>query len=790
MSTLYVNTLYPTSGDTVNVSGSLTVSGHLNLGDANTDSVSFGAEVSSSILPDADNTYDLGSISKSWRTIFTNTASIDFVSSSLIPDADITYDLGSAAKRWNNVYAANFNASGSTAFSGSVTVSGSSTFTNWGNFRNRLLDNRNFQVTTDPTIKGGYRYGQVTPNTGSAPHLHFMLSGSGQSGIGLLSPQHTLHISSSRPDLRSGWSALNVDGNVSINTGSNAHSIALNVTGSTIIGSNLTVLDNTTFGTQPGCDDTHTFHGHVTLSCNLSSSGNNSTFNNISASNIGGTLTTAAQANITSVGTLTSLNSSGVISGSSVSVSNNVTVLGNTTLGNSCDDTTTLNSNVNILCTLSQSGQNAYFNNITASNNITTLTGQIQAEHLVSTDDLVVTNNITASGNISSSGNNSWFNNISASNIGGTLSTANQSNITNVGTLTTLAVSGDVTMSALLSSSGCIHVACVTSSGGITGTNISASGWAYVGGNLHARGTDHQFGDPYWESYGNGGTVLIYGNLTGSNDISASGDIWAANISASNNLTVTNNITANGSATLGNHATNDSHTITGVTQHTGDLTVEGNISGSKALYIGVDDQESDGTPGYFVSASNGSLELRQWAGDASLGHHNSALHISSSVGRHTALSISGSEDYVRIALGSTAGAPGSTKPMYIGYQAEQTSKKGNYLYIGGARNLGTNALVVSSSGVVGIGVKHPSASLDISNAGATSASIHVTGSYTDIRFGTTLPVFNHIGVKDDIGSFISGKTVDSVGQLATGSLYVRVSGSGTGRVAQVCIYGY
>ena len=78
----------------------------------------------------------------------------------------------------------------------------------------------------------------------------------------------------------------------------------------------------------------------------------------------------------------------------------------------------------------------------------------------------------------------------------------------------------------------------------------------------------------------------------------------------------------------------------------------------------------------------------------------------------------------------------------------------------------------------------------ISNAGAKSASIHVTGSYTDIRFGTTLPVFNHIGVKDDIGSFISGKTVDDIGQLATGSLYVRVSGSGTGRVAQVCIYGY
>jgi len=69
MSTLYVNTITPNSGDTVNVSGSLFVSGTINLGDANTDSVSFGAEISSSIIPDANDTYDLGSSAKSWKVI-------------------------------------------------------------------------------------------------------------------------------------------------------------------------------------------------------------------------------------------------------------------------------------------------------------------------------------------------------------------------------------------------------------------------------------------------------------------------------------------------------------------------------------------------------------------------------------------------------------------------------------------------------------------------------------------------------------------------------------------------
>lgn len=69
MSTLYVNTIVPNSGSTVSISGSLFVSGTINLGDENTDSVSFGAEVSSSIIPDANDTYDLGSSAKSWKTI-------------------------------------------------------------------------------------------------------------------------------------------------------------------------------------------------------------------------------------------------------------------------------------------------------------------------------------------------------------------------------------------------------------------------------------------------------------------------------------------------------------------------------------------------------------------------------------------------------------------------------------------------------------------------------------------------------------------------------------------------
>jgi len=62
------------------------------------------AAASSSLIPDVDNTYDLGSETKQWKTIFVDSASIGLVSSSLTPDADDTYDLGSSTKEWKDLY--------------------------------------------------------------------------------------------------------------------------------------------------------------------------------------------------------------------------------------------------------------------------------------------------------------------------------------------------------------------------------------------------------------------------------------------------------------------------------------------------------------------------------------------------------------------------------------------------------------------------------------------------------------------------------------------------------------
>jgi cytoskeletal protein CcmA (bactofilin family) len=58
-------------GGNLTVTGTTTFNGGtLTLGDANTDNIVFGGEVDSSIVPDDDDTFDLGSSSKEWRDLY------------------------------------------------------------------------------------------------------------------------------------------------------------------------------------------------------------------------------------------------------------------------------------------------------------------------------------------------------------------------------------------------------------------------------------------------------------------------------------------------------------------------------------------------------------------------------------------------------------------------------------------------------------------------------------------------------------------------------------------------
>jgi hypothetical protein len=52
------------------VTGNATISGNLTFGDADTDTVSFSADVNSHVIPDVTNTYDLGASDKIWRNVY------------------------------------------------------------------------------------------------------------------------------------------------------------------------------------------------------------------------------------------------------------------------------------------------------------------------------------------------------------------------------------------------------------------------------------------------------------------------------------------------------------------------------------------------------------------------------------------------------------------------------------------------------------------------------------------------------------------------------------------------
>lgn len=54
------------------VTGNATISGNLTFGDANTDTVAFGADIVSHIIPDVTDTYNLGASDKIWGNIYVN----------------------------------------------------------------------------------------------------------------------------------------------------------------------------------------------------------------------------------------------------------------------------------------------------------------------------------------------------------------------------------------------------------------------------------------------------------------------------------------------------------------------------------------------------------------------------------------------------------------------------------------------------------------------------------------------------------------------------------------------
>lgn len=67
-------------GGNLTVTGAATINGNLTFGDSAADSVAFGADINSSIIPNVDDLYDLGAATKEWRNLYVDgTANIDTI---------------------------------------------------------------------------------------------------------------------------------------------------------------------------------------------------------------------------------------------------------------------------------------------------------------------------------------------------------------------------------------------------------------------------------------------------------------------------------------------------------------------------------------------------------------------------------------------------------------------------------------------------------------------------------------------------------------------------------------
>lgn len=261
----------------------------------------------------------------------------------------------------------------------------------------------------------------------------------------------------------------------------------------------------------------------------------NVTANVVSGNTLYGTLITSAQPNITSLGNLTSLTVDGNVSannfvGNFVGNISNATYAVTANYSNFAGQATSANSATVASSANSVAGANVIGTvgnaNFASTSNVSNTAGTVTTNAQPNITSVGTLSSLSVSGNISS-GNLSANGNISATYISGTLSTGAQPGITSLGTLGNLTVSGNITASNFI--------------GNITG-NISNANFASYAGNVTL------------SAQSNITTVGTLGNLSVSGNTTTNNLLVNANISVSNlasiNTIQTVNLTGTGNTTL------------------------------------------------------------------------------------------------------------------------------------------------------------------------------------------------------------------------------------------------
>jgi hypothetical protein len=382
------------------------------------------------------------------------------VAGNILPSANITYNLGANTARFKDLWLSN-----STIYLGNVTLGA---------------------TATELTVNGAT---VVTSSGSSTLSLSGNITGGNLLTGGLIS------------------ATANVTGGNILTTGQ--VSASGNITGGNILGgANVNAITHT--GTTVSVT-ANVSGGNITTGGQVSATGN-ITGGNISGTNLTGTLTTASQPNITSLGTLTSLNSgaissSGNITGGNLITGGIVNVTSNITGGN-----------------VLTAGQVSAAGNITGGNilgganvNATTHTGTTVS----------VTANVTG-GNILTSGIVSATGNVNGGNI----------------------ISGALVQGAIVSASGNVVGGNLTTSGQISSTSNITGGNVLTGGLISATSTITSSANITGGNVLTGGRVSANGNVAGGNlvtagQISATGTITTAGGTNSTGFAVGNGAVSN-----------------------------------------------------------------------------------------------------------------------------------------------------------------------------------------------------------------------------------------------------
>ena len=314
----------------------------------------------------------------------------------------------------------------------------------------------------------------------------------------------------------------------------------------------------------------------------------------VAATTLTGTLSTASQTNITSVGTLGSLSVTGNVSGGNLTTAGQVSATGNVSGGN-------LNVTGNIVDTGALSIITAASGNVSLAPNGTNVL-------VATTTGANITGTLNATGNANVG--NLGAATVAATTLTGTLSTASQPNITSVGTLSSLSVTGN-----------------------ITGGNLLINTNAVITGNLTVSGTETIFNVANLTV--NDKDIIVANNVTGGANVNGAG-LQAGNPATAtwffNNATTSwqSNIgitpTANGTLALGGTSNYwgaayvTTLTATG-NANVGNLGTSGNISASYFLGNG---SQLTGISPTAIANGNSNVAINSAAGNVTVGINGQA----------------------------------------------------------------------------------------------------------------------------------------------------------------------